>query len=69
MESAIGLRRPDEGSVRVIGLDPQLEGARVRQRIGVQLQEAALPERMKVWEALRSLCLLLQAGSRLGTPN
>ncbi len=52
VESVIGLRRPDGGSVRVLGLDPQLEGARVRQRIGVQLQEAALPERMKVWEAL-----------------
>ena len=52
IESVIGLRKPDGGSVSVLGLDPQTEARRLGNRIGTQLQEAALPERMKVWEAL-----------------
>jgi ABC-2 type transport system ATP-binding protein len=47
-----GLRTPDRGTVRVLGLDPQRDGAELRQRVGVQLQESQLPEQMKVWEAL-----------------
>ncbi len=52
VESIIGLRQPDSGAIRVLGMDPQKEEAVLRQRIGVQLQEAALPDRIKVWEAL-----------------
>jgi ABC-2 type transport system ATP-binding protein len=52
IESVIGLRKPDGGSVSVLGLDPQTEAHKLGNRIGIQLQEAALPERMKVWEAL-----------------
>ncbi len=52
IESVIGLRKPDGGSVSVLGLNPQTEARRLGNRIGTQLQEAALPERMKVWEAL-----------------
>ncbi|MFY1636603.1 ABC transporter ATP-binding protein [Solwaraspora sp. WMMB335] len=52
VECVQGLRRPDRGSVRVLGLDPQHDGAQLRQRTGAQLQEGELPERMKVWEAL-----------------
>ncbi|WP_326551972.1 ABC transporter ATP-binding protein [Micromonospora sp. NBC_01813] len=52
VECALGLRRPDRGSVRVLGLDPQRDGAKLRERLGAQLQESQLPERMKVWEAL-----------------
>lgn len=52
VESMIGLRRPDEGDVTVLGMDPQQERAALGQRIGIQLQQAALPDRMKVWEAL-----------------
>jgi ABC-2 type transport system ATP-binding protein len=47
-----GLRTPDRGTVRVLGLDPQRAGAELRRRVGVQLQESELPEQMKVWEAL-----------------
>jgi ABC-2 type transport system ATP-binding protein len=47
-----GLRRPDGGRVRVLGLDPGRDGPGLRQRIGAQLQKAALPDRLKVWEAL-----------------
>lgn len=52
VESVMGLRRPDSGHIRVLELDPQHNEAALRQRIGVQLQQAALPERIKVWEAL-----------------
>jgi ABC-2 type transport system ATP-binding protein len=52
VECMEGLRRPDGGTVRVLGLDPQRRGDELRQRIGVQLQQAALPARLRVWEAL-----------------
>lgn len=52
IESIIGLRKPDSGSVSVLGMDPQREPKKLGNRIGTQLQEAALPDRMKVWEAL-----------------
>lgn len=48
-----GLRRPTSGHVRVLGLDPVADGDRLRRRIGAQLQDAALPERLRVGEALR----------------
>jgi ABC-2 type transport system ATP-binding protein len=47
-----GLRQPDRGKVRVLDLDPQTQGNELRQRIGIQLQQAVLPEKIKVWEAL-----------------
>ncbi len=52
VETLEGLRRPDSGAVRVLGLDPQRDRVELRQRVGVQLQEGRLPERIKVWEAL-----------------
>jgi len=52
IECIEGLRRPDGGSIQVLGLEPQSDGYALRERIGVQLQEAALPDRIKVWEAL-----------------
>jgi ABC-2 type transport system ATP-binding protein len=45
-----GLRRADSGTVRVLGLDPG--DPEVRQRVGVQLQQSQLPEKMRVGEAL-----------------
>jgi ABC-2 type transport system ATP-binding protein len=52
VESIMGLRQPDSGTVQVLGLDPQKDGAALKQRIGIQLQQAALPQNLKVWEAL-----------------
>ncbi len=52
IEAIIGLRKPDGGTVSVLGMDPQREPKKLGNRIGTQLQEAALPDRMKVWEAL-----------------
>jgi len=52
MECVQGLRRPDRGTIRVLGLDPHRDVAEIRQRIGVQHQEAHLQKRIKVWEAV-----------------
>jgi ABC-2 type transport system ATP-binding protein len=52
VECLQGLRSPDAGYVRILGLDPQTEKQAVRQHIGSQLQQSALPDRIKVWEAL-----------------
>ena len=52
VECIQGLRQPDGGRIRVLGLDPVTQTAQLRRRIGWQLQESALPDRMKVWEAL-----------------
>jgi ABC-2 type transport system ATP-binding protein len=52
VECMEGLRRRDEGQVRILGLDPHTEGHRLHQRIGVQLQETQLQEKLKVREAL-----------------
>jgi ABC-2 type transport system ATP-binding protein len=52
VECLEGLRRRDAGQVRVLGLDPATDGHRLHQRIGVQLQETQLPDKLKVSEAL-----------------
>ena len=52
VECLTGLRVPDRGEVRVLGLDPQRDRAEVRQRVGVQLQESELPAKMTAAEAL-----------------
>ena len=61
VESIAGLRQPDAGSVRVLGLDPSRDGTQLRQRLGVQLQQAILPERLKVWEALELFASFYEA--------
>ena len=48
-----GLRRPDAGQVSVLGLDPVRDRDALRERLGVQLQDTGLPERLRVGEALR----------------
>jgi len=52
VECIQGLRRPDAGSVRVLGLDPVRDADRVRQLVGSQLQSSALPDRLRVGEAV-----------------
>ncbi|GAA2625816.1 ABC transporter ATP-binding protein [Dactylosporangium fulvum] len=50
VEIVEGLRKADGGTARVLGLDPT--DPAVRERLGVQLQESQLPDRMRVGEAL-----------------
>ncbi|HEX6627663.1 MAG TPA: ABC transporter ATP-binding protein [Gemmatimonadaceae bacterium] len=52
MECIEGNRVPDKGTISVLGLDPRRDANTLRQRIGVQHQEAQLQKRIKVWEAV-----------------
>jgi ABC-2 type transport system ATP-binding protein len=51
VECLQGLRRPDGGTVRVLGLDPARDADRLRPQIGSQLQDSGLPDRLRVAEA------------------
>jgi len=53
VECISGLRDPDAGSISVFGLSPQKDRNTIRELVGVQLQESALPPRLKVGEAVR----------------
>jgi ABC-2 type transport system ATP-binding protein len=53
VECISGLRAPDSGSISVCGLSPQRDRDQIREFVGVQLQEGALPPRLKVGEAVR----------------
>ena len=52
MECIEGLRTPDRGTIAVLGLDPFRQVYKLQNRIGVQLQQAQLQKRIKVWEAV-----------------
>ncbi|MCL0065448.1 ABC transporter ATP-binding protein [Dehalococcoidia bacterium] len=52
VECLEGLRIPTEGFIRVLGLDPKADGYKLRQLIGLQLQEGKFPDRIKAREAL-----------------
>lgn len=51
VECLQGLRRPDRGRLRVLGTDPS-NRRRLGRLVGSQLQDAALPDRLRVREAL-----------------
>jgi len=53
VECISGLRAPDSGSISVYGLSPQKDRNKIREFVGVQLQESALPPRIKVREAVK----------------
>jgi ABC-2 type transport system ATP-binding protein len=52
VECIQGLRRPDGGVLRVLGYDPVTQAERLRPLVGSQLQDSALPDRLRVAEAL-----------------
>jgi ABC-2 type transport system ATP-binding protein len=56
------LKKPSGGVARVLGLNPATNAAALRKRIGSQLQESALPDRIRVWEALSLFGSLSDAG-------
>jgi ABC-2 type transport system ATP-binding protein len=69
MECVEGIRKPDRGSITVLGLDPFRDVYQLQERIGVQLQQAHLQKRIKVWEAMHLWASLykkpVSAGERL----
>jgi ABC-2 type transport system ATP-binding protein len=61
VECLQGLRHRDSGEIRVLGLDPGRDVREVKRRIGSQLQESALPDRIRVREALELFAAALAA--------
>jgi ABC-2 type transport system ATP-binding protein len=53
VECISGLRAPDAGSISVYGISPQKDRNKIREFVGVQLQESLLPPRLRVGEAVR----------------
>ncbi|TYB56346.1 ABC transporter ATP-binding protein [Nonomuraea sp. PA05] len=52
VECVAGLRKRDGGHIRVAGLDPRDDRDELRRVLGMQLQSSALPDKIKVWEAM-----------------
>jgi ABC-2 type transport system ATP-binding protein len=52
VECIQGLRKPDSGRLTVLGLDPVTQAGQLRPLVGSQLQDSALPDRLRVAEAL-----------------
>ena len=66
MECVEGIRRPDNGTIRVLGLDPVRDVYALQERIGVQLQQAQLQKRIKVWEAMHLWATLYKKPTAIG---
>jgi ABC-2 type transport system ATP-binding protein len=60
MECVEGLRTPDRGTISVLGLNPFHDVYKLQDRIGVQLQQAQLQKRIRVWEAVDLWAALYQ---------
>jgi ABC-2 type transport system ATP-binding protein len=58
LEACEGYRRPQRGSVRVLGLDPWRDASRLRPRVGVMLQSGGVYPAVKAGEMLRHIAAL-----------
>ena len=56
LECLEGIRRPDGGAMRILGVDPSREPGKLHNLIGVQLQTSGLPADMRVDEAMSFFC-------------
>ncbi len=52
MDCIVSMRRPDSGSISVLGLDPLRQRRALLRKVGIQQQESELPDRIKVREAM-----------------
>ena len=55
IEVCEGYHRADAGTVRVLGLDPARDGAKLKPRVGVMLQAGGIPPAVPAGEYLRTL--------------
>ncbi len=53
MDCMAGMRRPDSGEIRTLGLDPTVDSQLLRRKVGLQQQESELPERIRVGEVFK----------------
>lgn len=60
VECMEGLRLPNEGTISILGLDPQNDANKLKNKIGIQLQEGRLPDRIKSSEALSLFAALYE---------
>jgi ABC-2 type transport system ATP-binding protein len=67
VECIQGLRRPDSGTLSVLGYDPVTQAAQVRPLIGSQLQDSALPDRLRVGEAVELFAAARATGAARAT--
>lgn len=58
IETCEGFRRPDTGTVRVLGLDPVADAERLRPRVGVMLQSGGVYSGARADEMLRHMAKL-----------
>ena len=66
IECCEGLRRPDAGEVRVLGLDPGHDARALRPRVGVMLQDGGLPATAPAGRVLRHLAAMHAAPRPVG---
>lgn len=66
VECCEGLRSPDGGSVRVLGLDPVADARELRPRVGVMLQDGGLPTGVRAGEMLAHVARMYAAPRDLG---
>lgn len=62
IETCEGYRRPSSGSVRVLGLDPATDQARLSERMGVMLQDGGVYPSARVRDTIRHYCALYDRG-------
>ncbi len=53
-----GYRKPDSGSISVLGLNPQTDGAELKRRIGLVLQTTALEPELTIKETITAFARL-----------
>jgi len=58
VECCEGLRSPDDGRVRVLGLDPAADARALRPRVGVMLQDGGLPAGARAMEMLHHVAAM-----------
>ncbi len=66
MECVEGIRTANAGTIKVLGLDPIRDIYAIQERIGVQLQQAQLQKRIKVWEAVHLWASLYKRKPNVG---
>ncbi|MHC4958670.1 MAG: ABC transporter ATP-binding protein [Planctomycetota bacterium] len=66
IEMLEGLRKPDGGSIEILGTNWNGDARSIRKRIGVQLQETRLEEKLTVFETLRVYRSFYEEGRDIG---
>ncbi len=65
VEVCEGLTEADSGDVEILGLNWKANGPQLRQRLGIQLQETQLAEKLTVFETLRLFRSFYEQGPQI----